>query len=52
MGNLDNVPRDGGEEKEINLGDDFFMDDGVLGDHHEDTLADDGGSETEEDSEM
>lgn len=39
MSDLDNAPKDGDEEKEINLDDDFFMDDGVSGDHHEDMYS-------------
>lgn len=46
MKDFDDIGKDGGEEKEINLGDDFFMDD--AGDDHEDP-HDDITSEGEED---
>ncbi len=51
MTNFDDMGKAGGEEKEINLDDDFFMDDVALGDDHEDPLAD-GDNVAEEDDEM
>ncbi len=51
MKDFDDMQKDVAEEKEINLGDDFFMDDVALGDDHEDPIAD-ADNVAEEDDEM
>lgn len=50
MSDLDDALKGGDKEKEINLDDDFFMDDGVSGDHREDmySFGEESGEENED----